>query len=220
MNTWSEWWAAAPRIERGSWVVGNIKGGAGKTTTAVFLALALARGSGRSVALIDADPSRQAWLWSRLPGAEWPQNLAVLESGPSHLETELSACIRDHDYVIVDTEKGDQQSLRAACKHVSRLIVPFAPTWLEMQQMQPTLDVVSDIAQEREDLGLSILLTRTVTNGNARHEVRRELQKLDYPVMTPEIPFRVSYGEALDVETVSQLGRYGPVADELTRKDD
>lgn len=56
----------------------NLKGGTGKTTSAVYLALALAR-CGRTL-LIDADPQQSALRWSELARV-FPGSVADLVKG-------------------------------------------------------------------------------------------------------------------------------------------
>ena len=56
--------------------VGHLKGGTGKTTTAVHLALGLAR-SGRTL-LVDADPDQDGALaWSQ-EAADWPADQCIV----------------------------------------------------------------------------------------------------------------------------------------------
>ena len=51
--------------------VGNLKGGSAKTTSAVHLALGLAR-DGRTL-LVDADPEQpQSHEWAETAGDDWP----------------------------------------------------------------------------------------------------------------------------------------------------
>ncbi len=54
------------------------KGGAGKTTVAVFLALYLAE-QGRNVVLIDADPDANAAMTLGLEQSDWPQPISELK---------------------------------------------------------------------------------------------------------------------------------------------
>lgn len=56
--------------------IGNIKGGVGKTTSAVYLALGLSR-SGRTL-LVDADPEQaSAFGWWEAAGESWPDACSV-----------------------------------------------------------------------------------------------------------------------------------------------
>ena len=57
--------------------VGNLKGGVGRSTTAVHFAFELAR-SGDPVMLIDADERNgTTWEWSEDAGESWPSNIVV-----------------------------------------------------------------------------------------------------------------------------------------------
>ena len=95
-------------------VVSNLKGGVGKTTTAVYLsAAAVARGYD-PVLLVDAD--RQASL------AEWleerPVEGVTVVEAPS--ERTLSRAMKGHGGIaIVDTPPGDERLVQAAISSIS-----------------------------------------------------------------------------------------------------
>src|SRR3989442_5403527 len=99
-------------------VVTNLKGGVGKTTTAVYLA-AVAVAKGHEVLLIDAD--RQA------SSAEWLEErpiegLTVLEA-PS--ERTLTRAMSRHEGVaIVDTPPGDERLVQSAISSADSVIIP------------------------------------------------------------------------------------------------
>ena len=62
-------------------VFASSKGGVGKSTTALTLSHALARG-GASVTLIDADPNAPLEAWARLTGEDLPKNFHLDRRDP------------------------------------------------------------------------------------------------------------------------------------------
>src|SRR5579863_8371819 len=90
-------------------VVGNVKGGVGKTTTAVYLAAAAVERGYEPVLLVDADrqASSAEWLEARpLDGVE-------LVEAPS--ERTVARAMGGHDgLAVVDTPPGEERVVRAA----------------------------------------------------------------------------------------------------------
>ena len=110
-------------------VVGNEKGGAGKSTIAVHLAVALAH-EGARVAVLDLDVRQQSMghffahraRWVEANGAELP-SLEVLPE-TANVEAALAAAA-DHDFVVIDTPGADTALSRAAHQHADQVVTPM-----------------------------------------------------------------------------------------------
>ena len=118
-------------------VVTNLKGGVGKTTTAVYLsAVAVERGYD-PVLLIDAD--RQA------SSAEWLEErpiegVAVVEA-PS--ERTLTRAMGKHDGMgVVDTPPGDERLVQAAINSADAVVIPTRAGGVEFARVAVTLGMV------------------------------------------------------------------------------
>ncbi len=107
--------------------VGNLKGGVGKTMTAVHLALGLSR-SGRTL-LVDADPEQpQAYEWS-ITAEDWPvERLTVVQNASRDLANRIKPMLSDYEHVLFDVGPKNPALLRQAMMLSDDLIIPVAPS--------------------------------------------------------------------------------------------
>lgn len=192
--------------------VGGLKGGSGRSTTAVYLALAIARRTGQPVLLVDADAKNgTSYEWSEDAGDTWPSNVAV-NYWPSNVLAKRIKDLRHEGHIIIDTG-NDATILRQALRATDHLLIPMAPSGTESTRLTPTLEAAGEVAEDK-DLRLSVLLSRTVANTNSRKEARQALKEAGIPVMDTEVPRREIYAQAFGT-TPDELGAYDDVLTEL-----
>lgn len=192
--------------------VGHLKGGSGRSTTAVFLALALARKTGENVLLVDADAKNgTSYEWSEDAGEAWPTNVTVAY-WPS---INLAKRVRDaghSGHIVIDTG-NDAAILRQALKVTDHLLIPLAPSGTESARLTPTLQAAAEIAEDKP-LSMSVMLSRTVANTTSRKQARQALTDEGIPVWETEISRREIYAQAFGT-VPADLGSYEELLNEI-----
>jgi chromosome partitioning protein len=117
-------------------VVSNVKGGVGKTTTAVYLAGVAAQKSRTPVYLVDSDPQGSTAEWY---DAE-PIDGVELVEGPS-VRTVTRAMERTEALVVVDTAAGDGTIVRAALAAADVVVIPTRAGGVEPNRVVATLEM-------------------------------------------------------------------------------
>lgn len=193
--------------------VGSLKGGAGKTTTAVYLALGLGRDGGR-VLLVDADPGQNSALaWSEVAGEDWPASVTVIPWAVRDLARRVEAVAGDYRHLVIDVGPKNPGMLREALKVSDLFVVPAAPRPIDLHDLGATLA----FGDEYPDVRTVVLLTQVRARSRLGVEARAMLTEQGVPLMTAEVPLRdvyvLSYGLAPD-----DLGHYDQVLAELDGK--
>ncbi len=120
------------------------KGGTGKTTLAVSLAVEAA-GRGLSVVVIDLDPQASACRWSDRRGEDAP---AVIDAQPSRLPQALAkAAQAGIDLAIVDTPARVEQAAAEAAKAADLVLVPCKPSIWDLETLQTTMELIKPRAR-------------------------------------------------------------------------
>jgi chromosome partitioning protein len=115
-------------------VVSNVKGGVGKTTTAVYLAAVAGRRGGGPVVLVDADPQGSTAEWY---DAEPLEGVELME-GPS-VRTVGKAMNQQDGIVVVDTPPGEGAVVQAALSRADAVVIPTRAGGVEPNRVMATL---------------------------------------------------------------------------------
>lgn len=136
-------------------VVTNLKGGVGKTTTAVYLsAIAVEKGYD-PVVLIDADRQASSAVWLE----ERPLEGVDVVEAPSE-RTLTRAMGKDGGLTVVDTPPGDDRIVQAAIDAADAVIIPTRAGGVEYARVAVTLEMIPS----RTPRGVLIAAARLGTN--------------------------------------------------------
>lgn len=186
----------------------SLKGGVGKTTSAMHLA-AVAALDGLPTTVIDADEERSASRWATY-APDLP--FRVFEAERDSLAQQTKALHREGSVVVVDTPPNSREVLTRASIISTHVIVPVLPTGLDIDRMMPTLRLLRDVQASKEDLDVGILFTHWDRRKSLASEAATALE--EYPVFSARIRDLTRYEQAFG-STPSYLVEYSSVFREL-----
>lgn len=122
------------------------KGGAGKTTASLLLALGL-HARGHRVAMIDSDPNKPLVAWAALPGK--PERLSV---HPAPTLEDIRDALREAqrkqpDWIILDTEGSIRGAMAFTTMRLDLILTPLASSQLEANQAIKAAEMVGQFGR-------------------------------------------------------------------------
>jgi chromosome partitioning protein len=187
------------------------KGGAGKTTLALSLALA-AQQAGKVAALVDLDPQATATNW-----ADRRQNQApvVVSAQPARLAHVLkSAEESGAQFVIIDTPPRSEASAMAAAKAATLILIPCRPAVFDLDTIPTTLELIRLSGNAR----IAAILNGVAPSGSERDQARQFLEGLDVTVCPEAFGYRKAFSHAGAVgQGAQEYDPTGKAAEEIGR---
>jgi chromosome partitioning protein len=175
------------------------KGGAGKSTLAIHLAVAWSS-VGKRVAIVDIDPQASVSQWDErrgqalnghavLPGADLPH---VIKLSGWRTVAEVERLGREHDIVLIDSPPHAATEARIAVRAARLVIVPMQPSVMDLWATKATLDMA-----KAERVAALIVLNRVPARSRAADAVAAEVASLGIPMADARIGNRVALASAL-----------------------
>lgn len=175
-------------------VFASPKGGAGKSTSAVLLATALAE-RGATVTMIDADPNKPVSHWAKRPGK--PASLTVLaDVTEDSIIDAIETAATQSAFVIVDLEGTASMMVGYALSRADLAIIPTQGSQLDAAEAVKAIKLIK--RQERafsRSIPFAILFTRTSAAIRPRslQSIESEFAQNDIPMFGTQIHERDAY---------------------------
>lgn len=186
------------------------KGGSGKTTTALGLAVA-ATMAGRRVAVIDLDPQATAANWGdRREDKESP---AVVSCQAARLVQVLEAAkAQGVQLAIIDTPGKSSDTATRAAKAADRVLLPIQPHLFDIE----TLESVAEILVLAGKPPAAVVVNRAPVQGKRHEDTREALVRMGYEVAPVVLFNRAAHGDATNLgQAASEYEPKGKAAHEI-----
>lgn len=172
--------------------VAQQKGGAGKTTVAVHLAIAFLE-QGLRVAAVDIDPQESLINWFK------QRSKSASDSGPSvkavqgwRVESEVRSLARDHDVIIIDSPPHAETEAKIAMRSADLVVVPLQPSPMDLWATGKTIEQVT--AQGSRGL---LVLNRVPPRAKIAEEMTKATRKMGAELAHTSLGNRVAFAASL-----------------------
>src|SRR3954447_25341519 len=185
------------------------KGGTGKTTMAVSLAVA-AHQAGRNVAVIDLDPQASAANWKDRRSAETP---AVVSTHVPRLAHVLETARQERvDLVIIDTPGKSEQAALAAAKAADLVLIPCRPQIYHIETLAATNEII-ELAGGRPAF---VILNAVPPQGRRHEEAKAAIEEMGLAVCPAAFVQRAAFGDAPNAgQSAAEFEPDGKAAQEI-----
>lgn len=190
--------------------VGNTKGGVGKTTLSLNLAIERAR-AGRDVWLIDADRQATAStaLSIRAESGQLPTIASALYTEGATLRSQVLHQQAKFQDIVIDAGGRDGTALRAALSLSDVVLVPFQPRSIDIWALRDVAELVDEIRSLGRELRAIGVLSMADIQGQDNKDAAAALA--DYPAITySDTPIRRRKSIANAVGAGLSIAEYEP----------
>jgi chromosome partitioning protein len=180
------------------------KGGSGKTTIAVHIAVAAQR---EKVILIDTDPQASASTWAAARTADEPR---VIKS--TTVETRnLIHKSQDRTLAVIDTAPHNVAGVDLVATAADLLLIPCRPSVFDLAATESSVKIAKAARKPA-----AFILNACAARGPEVDQAREVLQKHGYPVAPVTIGDRKAFSRAIITgEAVTEFDPSGKAAQEI-----
>lgn len=180
-------------------VVGNEKGGVGKTAIATNIA-ALAAADNLEVLLLDTDTNGSSSAWVRIRNEEQVEPAVPLLTVSENPQRELSQLASKYDLIIVDVGANSYSTMINSAKVADLVLVPTGPDQMEVESTLNTFEALRSLDARHKNgrVPAYVVLNGLPTNSKSKEEgaLRDYLSSENIPLFESALRYRSSWRNA------------------------
>ena len=165
-------------------LVGSQKGGPGKSTVSINLAVAYAH-QGKDVCLVDADSQRSAAKWHADREEQGHQPAIACVEKLGSINQTLHDLDGRYDIVIVDVAGKDSKEMRTGMTAADKLVVVVRPSQLDLDTLEHMTEIIEQALDFNPQLDVRGLITQAPSNPNITERADAGEYLADYPLLKP-----------------------------------
>lgn len=188
------------------------KGGSGKTTTALGLAVE-GVSAGRRVAIIDLDPQATAAKWGDRRAQS--DNPAVVSCQASRLRQVLdAAAAQGVELVIIDTPGKSSETAIAAAKVADRVLIPIQPHLFDIE----TLESVAEVLSLAGKPPAAVVMNKAPVQGKRHEDAKAGLEGMGYELAPVILYQRTAHADSSNIgQSAREYEPHGKAAQEMQK---
>ena len=194
------------------------KGGTGKTTLAVHLAMAFIKYHDLKVAIIDTDPqgSLGKWFMIRTEKKVSNQNLTFKTASLWGAQYESKTLKNDHDIVIIDTPPKIESDARPSIEAADLVLIPMAASHVDFWATGAIVDIA-----KKENKKILAQINRSSQRSKLINKTKEFIKSLDLDSTETIIGNRQIYTSSMgEGKTAVEKQKKGNAVDEIKNLSD
>jgi len=174
-------------------LVAHQKGGAGKTTLAAHLAVALFDRTAK-VAVVDSDPQQSLADWHRRRSEFRPRldDIELHQVSEWRAATEMRRLRQSFDYVVVDSPPHRELSAKAGLRNADLVVIPVQPSPMDLWATESVLSLT-----RRENTPCLVVLNRMPPRSRLSGRISEIMREKAFPIADTRLGNRQVFASSL-----------------------
>lgn len=173
----------------------NLKGGSGKSTVAINLAVGFAL-EGKKTLLVDTDVQGTSLTWSGERASEMP--LVKVFSMPNHkaLRNQIESDVDNYDVILIDGAPQIDLISAVSISLSDIVIIPVTPSPNDLWSTETIVERVKSAHEVNKNIKSYFLINRDSPRTLISKDIEAALKMMGVPLLKTKINHRVAYPDA------------------------
>lgn len=183
-------------------VIASEKGGVGKSTIALNLAVRRAQDAPEGTLLIDCDRQMSVTKWASIRDLKnIPIDIPTIQLRGNKIYKDINSLSKKYDSIIIDVGGMDSDEMRAAMGVADRVLIPVQCTALDVFSTQLMAEMVATSKIQNHKLKASVVISQQPTNPSLKQDITDTIEFLqndEWSILENcPVSYRVAYNRSI-----------------------